>query len=397
MGDARFDLLQLADIARDRSAQGRAKLFALLADLLCDRWRDLTARERDLFAELLQALSPLAEEADCERLGRSLAAKPDLPESLSRFAAPAEPLVSALCEPTSIHRMADEVLRAEPDAIEETVSLDGTQPVDEPELADPGIASGDRPSPDTPLSGAFSPPQPKPAVTLPTVSARVTLPPQQRVTVVVSRPVRISRATSGPTPPPIQAETPVDPPLALPTLPPISPVPLPDRFPNPFPPGGAYPMPAMPEPAEVTPDPVSDPVLSVPRDNPHRLTPNLLGQALDQGDLPRFEVMLAHLSGLRAPLLRRLLRDGGSEGFAIVARAAGFDAEGFVAQWQDWRRQQAELGRATLRSGSLDEKQIGAFFAALTDQQIDRLIQRWRSDGDRLFAAPRTSEAERLS
>jgi len=32
-----------------------------------------------------------------------------------------------------------------------------------------------------------------------------------------------------------------------------------------------------------------------------------------------------------------------------------------------------------------DREGITAFFAALTDPQVDRLIQRWRHDGDRLF------------
>jgi hypothetical protein len=129
-----------------------------------------------------------------------------------------------------------------------------------------------------------------------------------------------------------------------------------------------------------------DDMLAAPRPNPHRVTADLLSEVLAGDDLPRFEVMLAHLCKLRAPLLRRLLRDGGSESFAILGRAAGLDAGQFETQWQDWRRQMSELDRLIGPPDRRDARRIGAFFAALTDKQVDRLIQRWRSDGARLFS-----------
>jgi hypothetical protein len=129
-----------------------------------------------------------------------------------------------------------------------------------------------------------------------------------------------------------------------------------------------------------------DDMLAAPRPNPHRVTVDLLSEVLAGDDLPRFEVMLAHLCKLRAPLLRRLLRDGGSESFAILGRAAGLDASQFETQWLDWRRQMSELDRLIGAPDRRDARRIGAFFAALTDQQVDRLIQRWRSDGARLFS-----------
>ncbi|HEX7743239.1 MAG TPA: DUF2336 domain-containing protein [Sphingobium sp.] len=133
------------------------------------------------------------------------------------------------------------------------------------------------------------------------------------------------------------------------------------------------------------------PVLSAPRDNPHRLTAELLGDVLASGDQARFEVMLASLAGIRAPLLRRMLRDSGDEAFAILARSIGMDEASFVAQWQVWQQGQAEIGRTQAPADRSRRKRISAFFATLTEHQIGRLVQRWRSSDGRVFAASTTS------
>jgi len=133
------------------------------------------------------------------------------------------------------------------------------------------------------------------------------------------------------------------------------------------------------------------PQLSAPRDNPHRLTAELLGGMLASGDQARFEVMLASLAGIRAPLLRRMLRDSGDEAFAILARSIGMDEASFVAQWQVWQQGQAEIGRAQAPADRSRRKRISGFFAALTEHQIGRLVQRWRGSDGRVFAASTTS------
>jgi hypothetical protein len=131
--------------------------------------------------------------------------------------------------------------------------------------------------------------------------------------------------------------------------------------------------------------------LSDPRENPHRLTAGHLADVLATGDLARFEVMLAHLTSLRAPLLRRLLRDSGSESLAILGRSIGLDAETFQRQWQSWRQQMSKLTPLPGQPDRRETQRIADFFTAISDSQVDRLIQRWRNDGDRLFSAAATS------
>ncbi len=97
-------------------------------------------------------------------------------------------------------------------------------------------------------------------------------------------------------------------------------------------------------------------------------------------------MMLAHLASLRAPLLRRLLKEGGNESFAILARAIGLDADDFQRQWQQWRQQMLSLEPFSRQPDRREGQRIGAFFAALTDRQVERLMERWRSDGARFFA-----------
>jgi hypothetical protein len=110
-----------------------------------------------------------------------------------------------------------------------------------------------------------------------------------------------------------------------------------------------------------------------------------LTESLAEGDLARFEMMLAHLTRLRTPLLRRLLQDSGNESLALLARSIGLDSEAFQRQWQGWRQQAGEIDPAIRPPDRREAQQIATFFAALGDGQVDRLVQRWRSDGDRLF------------
>jgi hypothetical protein len=129
------------------------------------------------------------------------------------------------------------------------------------------------------------------------------------------------------------------------------------------------------------------PPLAAPRDNPHLLTGEILAETLKAGDLARFEMMLAQLTNLRAPLLRRLLKDGGNESFAILARAIGLDAEEFQRHWQQWRQESFNLAPYSRPPDRREGQRITAFFTALTDRQVVRLMERWRNDGNRLFAA----------
>jgi hypothetical protein len=414
---ADIDLRDLADIAGDSSVAGRAKLFAFLAALLISRWASLTSGEQDQLAELVALLWPRGDPADRQRLSADLAGKTDVPASLRH-------LLPAPAPESLPSQQAD---AAEP-----------TQPI--------STAAPPPPAPPSPTP----PPKPsKPTITI-TVSQPVFIKRQSRPLAVAVAPAKPARPETSVGASPLttaspSAEAPRPAREAFPDmvpdetflaadLPAVTPPRRSEAQPDAAPVsrqaagdvahhkdahhgdtlnGNRTHAPAAPEivveavlasqaapalpppPAPIVADRLAWQVTTAednaapppePRENPHRLSPALLGDALAQGDLARFEVMLAHLSGLRAPLLRRLLRDSGGEGFAILARAADFDAASFAEQLPAWRHHQRELGRVAVPPKDPDPQRINAFFGALTDQQVDRLIQRWRSDDQRLFA-----------
>lgn len=381
-----IDLLQLADIARDRTARGRARLFALLAALLCQRWSTLTMREREMLGELLVILAPRGEPADRERLARYLATRPTIPSVLQPLVIlPPAPLKPDKAGPTitvNVLRRPGARLRA-----------NRPTPLRSRPLMPP-VISARRDEDHAALAAGAAPPEPlfqaamqltprsapasarpapldEPAPEMTELGQRGQATTQQEVAKQeVAQQEVIAQISSAPE----RAGT-----AALPVATPISPKASDAGAPA----GQEQGADSLAARAEST-SPL-DEMLAAPRLNPHRVTTDLLRQVLIRGDLPRFEVMLAHLCKLRAPLLRRLLRDGGSESFAILGRAAGLDANEFDMQWRDWRRQMSELDRLIGPPDRRDAQRIGAFFAALTDQQVDRLIQRWRSDGARLF------------
>ncbi|MDY0882256.1 DUF2336 domain-containing protein [Dongia soli] len=388
MGEsATFNLLHLADIARDRTAQGRARLFALLAALLCERWTGLTARERDMLAELLIVLVPRADPADRERLGRHLATRPAIPTILQPLVMP--PPAAGKKGPTititspigaTVRTWPARPSRARPrlTVTPLRISLRPDRQRNASPQVEPAAQTDMRLTPSLILPAA---PQPG----TPAASSLCAAPPAPGgARIEPAAPTGTSPADSSPT-----DSSPTETTLIAPSSPaPASPIELPARSQPSSKISNRGQTTVMTSSMRAEPGSPLDEMLAAPRPNPHRVTVELLSDVLAQDDLPRFEVMLAHLCKLRAPLLRRLLRDGGSESFAILGRAAGLNASQFETQWQDWRRQMSELDRLIGLPDRRDARRIGAFFAALTDKQVDRLIQRWRSDGARLFSEP---------
>lgn len=340
-----LDLRDLATIARDRSAAGRAKLFALLAALLVSRWQSLPPSERTQLADLVALLWPRGASADRDRLRSDLAGRPDVPAVLSQIlqAAPAGPSMSSI--PPA------------PESRAETLVM-------------PPAIPGEMPA------KPMSPPVKK--------SIRIT---------VTSQPITLKRHTAQPQVAAIDAADKTGTPQALasvpiddwPVLSAASVLPMTNGAINAAKNGsaalfaGGISAPDAPRSSMDLPPPLA------PRENPHRLTPDHLTESLAEGDLARFEVMLAHLTRLRTPLLRRLLQDSGNESLAILARSIGLDSEAFERQWLGWRQQTNEMDPAARLPDRREAQRIATFFAALGDGQVDRLVQRWRTDGDRLF------------
>lgn len=384
MADSDFDLRSLPEIARDRSAAGRARLFAFLAALLVSRWQSLSAGERHELAALIAILWPRGTEADRAKLAADLAGKADLPETLHCLL----PAAATTAPP------------AQDAAMRPPVDLSPADSSSASSFPPASFSDLQVPSDDLPVA---------PAPRKKGISIQIT---QQPVLRVARSPSSPSISTSPiPTPtssgPSLSIDRPV---IRVPSRSPGMPVEAPAGINGKLSSKGAPASAAaraapvvaasgqadLPQPAaamSIAPDVqpaggAGEPLPIEPRANPHRLTTELLGEVLASGDFARFEVMLASMTGLRAALLRRVLRDSGGEALAILARAAGAEQEVFASQWRHWQQHQADLGRPSIDGEQSQAKRVNAFFAALTDQQIDRLIRRWRSDENRFFAAP---------
>ncbi|HWT97966.1 MAG TPA: DUF2336 domain-containing protein [Terriglobales bacterium] len=384
-----LDLGALPDIARDRSPAGRARLFGFLTNLLIARWDRLAPGERTQLAELIAVLWARGTLVDQHRL-------------MTHFSGSAE-------VPSALQALIAQPVAAEKAAIEVPTQIASTTP---------------------PAAGLAPEARPKKALRItvtqhPIVIRRKNAPPPPAVTVapVLTDTATEERPGEGPASAeaagrenstavkPTEAEDRDELPSVDLAIPSIDDAPERNgagpRSPTADSSGEKLPRADIPghdallastllraAPGHMPAPSVSDnivPALTGPRDNPHRLTPELLGDMLASGDQARFEVMLASLAGIRAPLLRRMLRDSGDEAFAILVRSIGMDEASFAAQWQVWQQGQAELGRNQVPADRSRRKRISAFFAALTEHQIGRLVQRWRGSDGRVFAVSTTS------
>lgn len=406
-----IDLRALPEIARDRSPAGRAQLFAFLAKLLVARWERLSPGERTQLAELIAVLWPRGAGTDRDFLAAHFAGRADIPSALRESlglaqgllqAAPVPAAPSPLPSPSQKKHLKITITqqplvirrkRANPPAAALTVPPLEILPVGaDPESGRSAASDGAEEHLAAERSIAAE------RVALVTGDAS----PSEQTAFPVQATIVDGQPGS-----PAMADSSVDSDSGDTSARPTVPVQMP--FPVEIPQHSAaalsreseavgydallasallHTAPDIPAGRVVAEDEVT---ILTPRDNPHRLTIDLLGAALTAGDQARFEVMLASVAGLRSSLLRRLLRDGGDEAFAILARSVGMDEASFTAQWQNWQKNQAELHRAQRPLDGARLKRGGAFFRNLTEQQTGRLVKGWRGRAGRIFSTPRTS------
>ena len=91
-----FDLDSLMAAARDRSPEGRSRLFSLLGQLFLARGAGLNARERRAFAELLDILKPVAHVEARLELAYATAESAFAPSELAQLLAEDEIEIAAL-------------------------------------------------------------------------------------------------------------------------------------------------------------------------------------------------------------------------------------------------------------------------------------------------------------
>jgi len=129
--------------------------------------------------------------------------------------------------------------------------------------------------------------------------------------------------------------------------------------------------------------------LALRLDSAHQLAPRLLIQALRQGEVSLFIAMLAQLTGLRLPLVRRLMFEPGGEGLVVAGRAIGFEKATVAsiyllcrrARPSDWAADPRELSR------------VLSMYDRVQPAAAQAVLARWRRDPDFLYALKNVEEA----
>ena len=120
-----------------------------------------------------------------------------------------------------------------------------------------------------------------------------------------------------------------------------------------------------------------------------RFSPDLLLQLLSQGEVSLFEAGFAKITGLRKILVSRLLYETGGESLAVACKAAGFDTAGFATIYGYTRH-----GQLTADPVPAENQDIVDFYEDTEQDDAEAVLERWRHDGDFLYAIKLLKQAE---
>lgn len=128
-----------------------------------------------------------------------------------------------------------------------------------------------------------------------------------------------------------------------------------------------------------------------------QLTPRLLLQTLRRGEVLLFEAMFAEMSGLRLKLVSRLAYEPGGQGLAVAARGTGLNREEFATIFLLTRRARQGQGQGGMGQGGFAPAELGRaleFFDRLSHAAAETVLNRWRRDPDYLFAIRSIEEGQ---
>lgn len=120
-----------------------------------------------------------------------------------------------------------------------------------------------------------------------------------------------------------------------------------------------------------------------------QITPQRLIQALRQGEIALVIAMLAHLTGLRLPLVRRLMFEPGGEGMVVACRAIGLDKAVAASIYLLLRRSRPGDWAADPR----DLSRVLSLYDRVQPAAAQAVLARWRRDPDFLYAIKTVEEA----
>ncbi|MES1152292.1 MAG: DUF2336 domain-containing protein [Dongia sp.] len=105
-----------------------------------------------------------------------------------------------------------------------------------------------------------------------------------------------------------------------------------------------------------------------------RLSPRLMSDTLRRGELVHAEAMFARMAGLPAPLIRGFAKEGDGESIAIAARGIGMSREEFATLYLLWRK-------ARSANGLVSAGELGAAldrFDTVAEDRVESLMADWR-------------------
>ena len=109
------------------------------------------------------------------------------------------------------------------------------------------------------------------------------------------------------------------------------------------------------------------------------LTPGSMISALRSGNLALFQAQVAHLANLRMGLVRKLMNENGGDSIAFIARAIGLRRDEFAQIYLQVRKLRTQSGGI----GAADLGQALDFFDRTEAAQASAIIARWRRESAR--------------
>ena len=105
-------------------------------------------------------------------------------------------------------------------------------------------------------------------------------------------------------------------------------------------------------------------------------------KSLRQGQVPLFEAAMAKLTGIKLPIVRRMIYEPGGEGLAIACRAIGFDRAVFQTIYHSTRQARPVLSK------TVDEevRKLVGFYDGMDPDAAKAVLRRWLRDHNYLQA-----------
>jgi len=121
------------------------------------------------------------------------------------------------------------------------------------------------------------------------------------------------------------------------------------------------------------------PVSTMAEANNIELSPTTMIAALRNGNLALFQAQVAHLANLRISLVRKLMHENSGDSIALIARAIGLRRDEFAQIYLQLRKLHSKADGI----GAADLGQALDFFDRTAVAQASTIIARWRHDSVR--------------